>query len=264
MGKRTSFEAGTFSWIDLATTDQEGAKAFYRTLFGWEYDDRDAGNGVIYSMALVDGAPAAAISPLPPDEADQGIPPHWNNYVTVTSADDAAPRAAELGGQILAEPFDVLEAGRMAVIADPAGAVLALWEPRSSIGAEIVNEPGTLTWNDLSTNDLDGATGFYGGLFGWTFEEVDTQGGPRYILIKHGGAAGGRNGGMREMGPEEPFPPNWMPYFVSESVNGTVASGEGAGGRVVTGPIDLPSGRMAVLQDPQGAVFGIVEGETDD
>lgn len=264
MGTRTSYEAGTFSWIDLATTDPEGAKRFYGPLFGWSYDDRDAGGGAIYSMAVVDGAPAAAISPLQADEVNQGIPPHWNNYVTVTSVAESAQRAAELGGKVLVDAFDVLDAGRMAVIADPAGAVLALWEPLKTIGAEIVNEPGTLTWNDLSTTDIDGATEFYGGLFGWTFEEVDTQGGPRYALIKHGGGAGGRNGGMRQMGAEEPFPPNWMPYFVAESVNGTVATAEGAGGRVVTGPMDLPSGRMAVLQDPNGAVFGVVEGETDD
>src|SRR5918995_409715 len=140
MGERTSYAPGTFSWAELATSDADGAKSFYTTLFGWTYDDRPAGEGMIYSMA--------------------------NRYVTVASADEATARAGELGGKVLAEPFDVLDVGRMSVIADPTGAALCLWEPRATIGAELVNAPGAMAWNDLVTPDPEGAAAYYTGLFG--------------------------------------------------------------------------------------------------
>src|SRR5215204_95028 len=138
MGERTSHAPGTFSWAELATSDAEGAKSFYTSLFGWTYDDRPAGEGMIYSMANRDGRSVAALF------GSDG-PPHWNCYVTVASVDDAAARAGELGGDVLAEPFDVMDVGRMAVIADPIGAALCLWEPGTNIGAALVNAPGALT-----------------------------------------------------------------------------------------------------------------------
>jgi predicted enzyme related to lactoylglutathione lyase len=177
MGERTSYSPGTFSWAELATSYAEGAKSFYTTLFGWTYDDRPAGEGMIYSMANRDGHSVAAL--FGSDE-----PPHWNCYVTVASADDAAARAAELGGKVLAEAFDVMDVGRMAVIADPTGAALCLWEPRSNIGAALVNVPGAMTWNDLVTPDPDAAAVYYGDLFGWTTEEMPGSGG--YRVIRNG------------------------------------------------------------------------------
>src|SRR5215210_5393221 len=124
MPERTSHAPGTISWTDLATSDQVAAKEFYGGLFGWEYEDMPAGEGIVYSMAKVGGRSAAALSPQQADEAAQGVPPHWNVYVTVEDVDAAARAAGEAGGQVLAEPFDVFDAGRMAVIADPTGAVL--------------------------------------------------------------------------------------------------------------------------------------------
>ena len=153
MPERTSHNPGTISWSDLATTDADAAKAFYSGLFGWDYDEMPAGEGVIYSMAKHGGRAAAAISPQQPDEAAQGIPPHWNVYVTVDDVDAISAQVGGLGGQVLAGPFDVLEVGRMSVIADPAGAVLCLWQAKTSIGAEVVNEPGTLAWADTATTD---------------------------------------------------------------------------------------------------------------
>src|SRR5262245_27148514 len=141
MGERTSYAPGTFSWVDLSTNDQDGAKAFYTTLFGWDYEDNPVGEGMVYSMARVRGHNVAAIY------TGDG-PPHWNCYVTVQSADATAQRSQELGGTVLAEPFDVMDAGRMATLQDPQGAVLCVWQPGRNIGATLVNELGALTWND--------------------------------------------------------------------------------------------------------------------
>src|SRR5215216_4226630 len=175
MGERTSHAPGTISWTDLATNDQEAAKAFYGALFGWEFEDMPAGEGVVYSMAPLNGKYAAAVSPQQEAEAAQGVPPHWNIYVTVEDVDAAAGKVAEGGGQLFAEPFDVFDAGRMAVLADPTGAALCLWQPGRHIGAEIVNEPGAFTWADCATPDADTAQAFYSGLLGWRFEQLSEE-----------------------------------------------------------------------------------------
>src|SRR4051812_23729918 len=141
MGERTSHAPGTFSWADVSTTDQEGAKAFYTGLFGWEAEDLPVGDGVSYTMMRVGGRAVAAVSPQPQQQREAGVPPLWNSYVTVESADAAAARAGELGATVHAPPFDVMEAGRMAVIQDPQGAFFMVWEARDSIGAERVTEP---------------------------------------------------------------------------------------------------------------------------
>ena len=193
------------------------------------------------------------------------MPPNWFNYVTVADADAAAARARELGGAVHAGPFDVMENGRMAVIADPTGAMFGVWQPRDTIGATLVNDPGCLTMNELSTNDVPRAIEFYEGLFGWKVEKLDTQGGPPYWSIRHAGAAGGPNGGMRELAPEqEGVPPHWMPYITAGSADDTIASARDAGGSLVFGPLEIPAGRFAVLHDPQGAFFAIFEGEVDE
>src|SRR3954453_8120809 len=130
MGERDGFEPGTFCWVDLATTDQDGAKSFYAELFGWEADDMPAGDGIVYSMQRVRGKDVAAIAPQPPQQREAGVPPAWNNYVSVESADAATEGAAGRGAAAHAPPFDVFEAGRMAVIQDPHGAFFMIWEPK--------------------------------------------------------------------------------------------------------------------------------------
>lgn len=258
MGKRTEHPPGTFSWVDLTTTDTDGAKAFYGELLGWEFEDNEipeeAGGGV-YIMCKVQGDNAAAISPQ--REGDP-TPPHWNNYVTVESADDFAAKADELGANVAMPPFDVMTAGRMAVIADPTGAFLAGWEPRDSIGAERVNDPGCLTWNELHTPDVDRALEFHTALFGWDSEEMPTGDGPRYVAIKVGDR---RNGGV--MNTQEGEPPNWLPYFVVTDRDAAADKAKELGGGDLA-RLDLPAGKIAVLTDPQGAPFGIFEGEVDD
>jgi predicted enzyme related to lactoylglutathione lyase len=249
MGERTSYPPGTFSWAELATSDAGGAKGFYARVFGWEYEDNPAGEGQVYSMARRDGHHVAALF------EDDRRPPHWNCYVTVASADETTQQATGLGAAVMAEPFDVMDVGRMAVIADPAGAALCLWEPRAHIGATLVNTPGSMTWNDLVTPDPGGAAEFYGRLFGWTFEEMPQAGG--YQVIRNGDRT---NGGIF---PSQDGPPNWMPYFGHEDVDGLVGQIDGLGGRLYNGPVALPNGRIAVLADPQGAVFAVWTGEYD-
>jgi uncharacterized protein len=256
MPQRSSYPHGTFSWIDLATTDVESAKGFYGKLFGWEYDDMPAGEGLTYSMAKIDGASVAAIA----EDTTGQAPPHWNSYITVDDVDATAARAGELGGKLVAEPFDVLDAGRMAVIADPTGAFVALWQAKDNIGAGFVNAHGALSWNDLNTNDADTARSFFSELLGWTYEQVSEE--PPYWVIQNGGRS---NGGVRVFTEEEAnFPPHWLPYLGSDSTDATASTATEAGGSVLVAPFDLPAGRVAVLADPQGAAFGVVDGEFDD
>src|SRR4051812_41155705 len=139
MANRTQYTPGTFSWVDLATPDQDGAKAFYTGLFGWEADDQPVGDGVHYSMMNLAGAAVAAISPQPQQQRDAGAPPAWNSYITVESADAALARIQELSGTVHAPAFDVLDVGRMGVAQDPQGAFFLVWEPRRHIGASLVN-----------------------------------------------------------------------------------------------------------------------------
>jgi predicted enzyme related to lactoylglutathione lyase len=268
MGTRTSYEPGTFSWIEFSTTDPDEAKVFYGELFGWQAEDtpipEDAGGGV-YTICTIGGERVAAIQEQRADQRDAGIPPNWFSYITVASADEAAAKAKELGGSIHMDAFDVMTAGRMAVVGDPTGAVFGAWEAGDNIGATLVNDPGCLTSNELSTNDVERAREFYSAMFGWRIEEVDTQGGPRYWTIAHDGAAEGRNGGMRGPAPEQAgVPPHWMPYFTVSSADAAIATTREAGGAVHAGPVEIPAGRIAVLGDPQGAIFGIFEGEVDD
>jgi uncharacterized protein len=256
MGERTSHPPGTLSWADLTTSDADAAKRFFGALLGWEFDDMPAGEGMVYSMAKVDGLEVAALS-----QADDQ-PPHWNVYVTVEDCDAAAARAAELGATVLAEPFDVLDAGRMAVVRDPTGAVICAWEPRRSIGARLVNTAGAMTWADVVTPDPDAATRFYGDWLGWTVEEMPEAEG--YRVISNGDRS---NGGMQPLRPEivgPDVPPNWFPYFGTEDLEAALAKVDEAGGRTLAGPIPVPQGRFAVIADPQGAVCALWVGEYDD
>jgi predicted enzyme related to lactoylglutathione lyase len=181
--------------------------------------------------------------------------------VTVASVDDATSRAAELGANVIAEPFDVMDVGRMSTIADPAGAALCLWEPRKHPGAAYVNAPGAMSWNDLVTPDPEGAARFYGGLFGWTAEEMPNAMG--YRIIKNGERS---NGGIMPVGPERAnTSPFWMPYFGHEDLDRLIGEVDGLGGRLFDGPHPVPAGKFAMFGDPEGAVFAVLwTGDYDD
>jgi predicted enzyme related to lactoylglutathione lyase len=255
MGERTQHAPGTFSWVDLATTDQDAARAFYGALFGWEADDMPAGEGVTYSMMRVGDKHVAAIAPQPEAQREAGVPPLWNSYVTVASADTTAALAAELGGTVHAPPFDVLDAGRMAVIQDPQGAFFMVWEPKRHIGAGLVNAPGALVWNELASNDLDGSTAFYAALFGWSIAPFEGSE-QLYLSIKNGERS---NGGIRAATPPG-VPPHWLVYFGVDDLDASIDRVRELGGTLHAGPIDIQMARIAIVADPQGAVFALYDG----
>jgi predicted enzyme related to lactoylglutathione lyase len=255
MGERTSHAPGTFSWADLSSTDPDGARAFYTGLFGWDTDDNPIPDGGVYTMLLKGGKPVAALSGTMSDDQ----PSAWNSYVTVESADDAAASAQQHGGMVVMEAFDVMDVGRMAVIQDPTGAFLAVWQPAASIGAERVNEPGTLTLNQINTNNPARAQEFYEGLFGWRFESVGTDELP-YWGIYNGDRL---NAGMMPL-PDAGAPSHWLVYFGSESVDDDAGRIAELGGQVLVAPMPIPGGRILVAQDPQGAIFALFSGRFDD
>jgi predicted enzyme related to lactoylglutathione lyase len=256
MGERTQYAPGQFCWADLATTDPDAAKSFYGALFGWEAADMPVPGGGVYSMQRLGGTDVAAIAPQPPQQREAGVPPVWNNYVSVESADDAAQRAGELGATVHAPPFDVMDAGRMAVIQDPQGAFFMVWQPNRHLGAALVNAPGALSWNELASPDLDASKGFYGQLFGWTFDPLEGGPGP-YFVIRNGDQG---NGGIRGL-PEPGVPPHWLAYFGADDTAAALGRVEELGGAKLAGPFDIPNGQIAVARDPQGAAFALYSGE---
>ncbi len=263
MGERTSYPPGTFSWADLSTSDPDAAKTFYQALFGWTHEDLPTGNGT-YTMFRKNGKNVAAVSQQQPDEAAQGIPAHWNNYITVADVDETAGKVSGLGGTVLLEPFDVLDAGRMAVIADPTGAVFMIWQPKNSIGAYVVNESGALSWNEESTRDVGKAKDFYSSLFGWSYEDFA---GGNYSVIHLGEKS---NGGIRPQSDQEMeagIPPNWMPYFAVEDCDAGTAKASELGATVMLPPMEVlvegAEGRLSVVADPQGAAFALYSGVLD-
>ncbi|MFL6110218.1 MAG: VOC family protein [Catenulispora sp.] len=259
MGERTKYTPGTFSWTDLATTDQDAAKQFYSRLFGWSAIDNPVGDGVVYSMMQIDGKDVAAISPQPPQQRDAGAPPAWNSYVTVQSADDAADRAQKLGATVHAPAFDVMDVGRMAVIQDPQGAYFMAWEPKTHIGASLVNAHGALAWNELATPDMDASAEFYRELFGWKVEPMEGSPMP-YMVIQN--ADGGSNGGIRPA--QENEPTYWLVYFGANDIDACLGQVGELGGNTLVGATDIGMGKIGVVQDPQGAVFALFSGQLDD
>jgi uncharacterized protein len=250
MPERTSYTQGTPNWVDLQTTDQAAAKAFYSGLFGWTYDDQPMPEGQVYSMAILGGHPVAAIAP----QSAAPAPPMWNTYIAVDSVDEAAGKVEAAGGKVAMAPFDVMDAGRMAFVMDPSGAAVALWQANQHIGATLVNEPGTLSWNELITSD-PGAVKFYTDVLGLTTSSMDMGGGQQYTLFEAGGQQVGGS-----MAPPMPGIPNhWQVYFAVADADAIAAKATELGGTVPVPPFDSPVGRMAVIGDPQGAVFSIIK-----
>jgi predicted enzyme related to lactoylglutathione lyase len=267
MSTREDYPAGVPCWVDTNQPNPSEAAVFYGALFGWETEDAmppDAGSH--YYMARIDGRAAAAISSQPP-----GAPPQatWNTYIRVESADDTAAQVREAGGQVLVEPFDVFDSGRMSVCADPEGAVFSVWQPRSHRGAAAVNEHGAVNFNDLHIDDLQAAKAFYGAVFGWTTIDV---GSPMWALPGYGDHLEqlnpGLRAGMKQMGAPEGFedvvarilprdgaPAHWGVTFAVDDVDAVTAQARELGGTVLSDPQNAPWVRFAVLADPAGASF---------
>jgi predicted enzyme related to lactoylglutathione lyase len=249
MPEFTSHEPGTFCWIELATSDPIAAKQFYTSLFGWTVNENDMGE-MIYYIFQKNGRDCAAMYKQGAEQ--QGAPPNWMSYVCVTSADDAAAKAKSHGGNVVAGPFDVADYGRMAVLIDPQGAAISLWQPKKNIGVQIRDEANTLCWNELQATNLDAAKKFYTALFGWTLKES-----PEYIELHAGTKAIG--GMMKSQAPPE-VPSYWIPYFAVEDCDATVQKAGAGGAAVHVPPTDIPNvGRFAVLADPQGAAFSVIK-----
>ena len=252
MATKDGFAPGNFCWIELATTDAAGAKAFYSGLLGWSFEDRPMGPDSVYTLVKLGGRDAGALYGLGPDQ--KGVPPHWGVYVSVASADEAAKKAAGLGATTVMAPFDVMKVGRMAVLQDPTGATFCLWEAGTNKGMGVVDEVGAFCWAELATKDPVRAEPFYRGLFGW-----GVKGDPKgaYTEWTHGGLSiGGMLPITAEMGD---MPPSWGVYFQVADCDAAVARAKGLGARVCLEPKDIPgTGRFAVLADPQGATFSVI------
>lgn len=257
MAEYTSHPPGTFCWPELSTTDQKGAVAFYRGLFGWDVNEQPIGPDEVYSMFQMRGKAVGAAYNQRAEERQHGVPPHWNSYVSVASADDAVKRAESLGAKVLAPAFDVMDVGRMAVLQDPTGAVFQVWEAKKHIGAQIMREPGALTWTELATNDTAAAKTFYTSLFGWKEKTSDTAG-MTYTEFSVGDTVGAGMMAMNDQMKSMNVPPNWLVYFQTADVDATANKAKTLGANLIVPPMDIPNvGRFSVIGDPQGAVFAI-------
>src|SRR5882672_9583198 len=247
--------AGSFCWIELATTDQAAAKKFYSALFGWNPQDSPMGPDEFYTIFKLEGRDAAAGYTLRADQRAQGVPPHWMPYITVENANQAADTTNQLGGTVLAPAFDVMEMGRMAVLQDPTGATFCVWQAAKNTGIGIAGVAGTLCWADLSTPDAKRAGDFYSALFGWQIAagENDKSG---YLHIKNGEHF---IGGIPPAEHRQPgIPPHWLAYFWVDDVDASAAKAKQLGAKLCLEPMTIENvGRMAVIADPQGAAFAI-------
>jgi predicted enzyme related to lactoylglutathione lyase len=250
MPARTSYAQGTPNWVDLQTADPAAAKAFYGALFGWSFDDLPMPDDGVYSMARVGNSEVAAIAPQMPGTA--GAPAVWNTYLAADSADEATARVRAAGGQVAMEPFDVAGAGREAIVVDPSGAAVSLWQAGGHIGASLVNEPGCVLWNELITSDLS-ATAFYEKVLGLTTTAMD-MGGAKYTMFQAGDATVGGAAGP----PVPGLPNHWHVYFAVRDADAAAAKISELGGEVLVPPFDIPVGRIAMARDPQGALFSII------
>jgi uncharacterized protein len=246
------YAPGTPSWVDLGSPDVDASINFYGSLFGWTASEPGPPEAGGYRFFLQDGKMVAGIGPL----MMEGQPPAWLNYVTVADADETAGKARDAGATVFVEPMDVMDVGRFSVLADPTGAAFGLWQPRRHTGAELVNEPVSLTWNELETRDPEAAKPFYKAIFDWSAETAP-MGGMEYTTWRLGEQP---VGGMADITGRVPdaVPAHWLAYFAVADTDATVAQAQELGGEVNVPPMDIPAGRFAVLGDPHGGVFGVI------
>jgi uncharacterized protein len=248
----SSYATGTPCWVDVTSTDLDRSVDFYTRLFGWEAqrDPRPEAGG--YTMFTLRGKNVAAASPT----WQEGLPAVWTTYLASDDVDATAAKARDAGGNVMVEPFDVFDAGRMAVIQDPTGAVFGVWQAARHVGSQLANEPGSFTWNELNTRDVPAATRYYEAVFG---VEVDVQDftGSEYGVVKVDGRS---VAGMRHLdAPEDQVPPHWQSVFAVEDCDRALAQVEELGGRKLMEPLDVPTiGRFALVQDPVGATFQVI------
>jgi predicted enzyme related to lactoylglutathione lyase len=251
MPRIETHDPGTICWIDLASTDAAGAEQFYCELFGWTCSEpiEDAGG---YRMLLHEGRQVAGLAPVWGD-TDRS---EWSTYIASADAEQTCAAAAASGGEVVLEAMDVLAAGRMAILRDPGGAQVSVWQPGEHAGYEVHGEPGAPVWAELMTRDLGAARGFYNAVFGWTSQQQDRAGAP-YTLWKRRERL---VGGALEM--DETWPanavPHWMVHIATADCDATAERCRALGGTVWQPPTDAGAGRCAMLEDPAGAVFSVL------
>jgi uncharacterized protein len=264
MSERDEYPSGVPCWVDIAHPDPRATAEFYEKLFGWKFvGPGPMPDGGEYFVARLRGRDVAGVSSTPAEGAPPG--PAWNTYVTVGSAEESAAAVTDAGGTVLVEPFDALPAGRMAVVADPAGAVLLLWQARDRQGAQLVNEPSAWSMSILNTRDVEGAKAFYGAVFGWVPEMF----GDRITLWRLPGYVGGEPSqpvprdviaAMAPMSAElfpDDMPSHWAVDFWIADADAAAATAAGNGGTVIAAPHEAPPFRRAVIADPGGASFSV-------
>jgi predicted enzyme related to lactoylglutathione lyase len=240
-------------WVDHGSPDVKAAARFYSQLFGWQAEDLGEQTGN-YHMFRQDGKAVAAASPL----MNENQPTVWTTYVATDDAKETAKKVTEAGGQVMVEPMEIMDQGTMAVFVDPTGAVISVWQPAVMKGAELVNTPNSLSWTELHTRDMPKAKQFYAKVFPWAVKSNAMPGGGEYTEFQVNGRS--IAGGM-PMGNEMPanVPPHWLVYFTVANTDDTVKRAQELGGKVMAPAQDIPQGRFAVLVDPWGAAFGVIQ-----
>jgi len=257
MSERTSYTPGTPCWVELSgTPDVEASQAFYRELFGWEMPElpNSAELGG-YRRAKLNGKDVAGVSPA----MEEGQPIAWATYVSVTDAATTTEAIRGNGGNVMVEPMPVHDLGTMAVFTDPGGAVFGLWQPGSFAGSELANEHGAFVWNELGTRDTGGAKEFYGAVFGWIYDDMESPRVGTYTAWKLGEAMVGGMLNIDAAGLPAEIPAHWLVYFGVEDADMAVEKIKAGGGSVRMEPIEIPGGRFAVAADPFGAVFAVMQ-----
>jgi predicted enzyme related to lactoylglutathione lyase len=255
MPEATWYSQGAFCWWECSTTDIEAAEAFYTGVFDLQAEATPIPGGGVYVQFQRDGKNVAGLTPQQPQEREQGIPPHWNTYISVDDVELVTKEAEQLGATVVAPAFDVLQSGRMAVVMDPTGAPIAFWQAKDHIGAQVYAEEGTMGWSELMTHDRQAAITFYTQLFGYDTEEYQTASGP-YTVLKHKGEnAAGIMGA-----PQPEIPASWTPYFAVADADATLKRATGLGATAMMPVTEAEGvGRFSWITDPQGAVIALIQ-----
>jgi predicted enzyme related to lactoylglutathione lyase len=242
---------GTPCWTDLSVPDVAKASAFYGSVFSWTMLPSTPQTGGL--VAEIDGLSVAGVGPkMSPPE----VPAMWVTYMAASDADATASKINASGGHLVMEPTDVMDAGRMVVASDPAGFLFGVWQAREFPGAQIVNEPGAMVWNEQISSDFEGSKAFYAAVFGYEYGDM-SRGGLSYATIKVDGRDVGGIGGLHA-GPSAGTPAGWRVYFGTADTDASVAQVQRNGGAVICEPVDHPYGRMSTVADDQGARFSLL------